>query len=100
MHKNGIINNRYTEVDTATSDSYQVGGVGAHTHDSGSLSVCMLCTYRTTDMHTHLSTLVWCLQKPKIWSSYNCLSKKKKDVASSLSFESNEIIPRLLITRI
>lgn len=75
-----------------------IGG-GTHTHDAGSLSVCMFLTYRTTDMHTHLSTLVWCLQKPKIWSSYNCLSKKK-NVASSFSFESNEIIPRLLITRI
>lgn len=28
MHKNGIINNRYTEVDAATSDSYQGGGGG------------------------------------------------------------------------
>lgn len=78
MHKNGITNVQHTETDAATHDSYGDWGGGTHTHDTGSLSVCMFLTYRTTDMHTHLSTLVWCLQKPKIWSSYNCLSKKKK----------------------
>lgn len=52
---------------------------GPHTHATGRLSFCMVLTYRTTQVHTHLSTLVWCAQKPKIWSTYkNCLSKKKK----------------------
>lgn len=66
MHKNGITSIQYTETDAATHDSYGGQDGGTHTHDVGSLSVCMFLTYRTTDMHTHLSTLVWCLQKPLI----------------------------------
>lgn len=98
MCKSAIINNQYVEM---VADNYQGYRRGPHTHATGSLSFCINLTYRTAEVHIHLSTLVWCVQKPKIWSSYkNCLSKGKKNVAGAFSLKSNKMIPKRVITRI
>lgn len=97
MCKSGIINNEYVAMVAANHQGH--GGTPHSCHWQTEFLHGFNC--RTTQVCTHLSTLGWCAQKPKIWSTYkNCLSQGKKSVAGGLSFKSNKIIPKLLITRI